>query len=63
MTYLAIITSLLVGYVIGLVQKGITVNINHKDREIPTQYNESLVQELPDEVKQYYHETNGFNKY
>lgn len=63
MIYFLVLSSILLGYVIGLVQKGITVNINHKDTEIPKEYNKSLAGELPEEVQLYYNQTKGFNQY
>lgn len=61
--FFLVLASFIAGYVVGLVQKGIHVNINHKEKEIPTTYNPSLATELPPEVQQYYHETKGFNQF
>lgn len=49
---------LVVGYIIGLMQKGI--KITHKTPEPPKEYNKSIG---IDEFKQYYEETDGANMF
>lgn len=58
MEYLAIVLALFVGYIIGILQKGIT--INYKDREVPDEYNKSVG--LSD-YTDYYDKTEGVNKF
>jgi hypothetical protein len=53
---------LVIGYVMGLIHKGIHIHVDKK-QEIPKEYNESLVNLLPPEVQQYYHSTNGQNRF
>jgi hypothetical protein len=57
---------LLAGVTIGYFAQGIKVTITHKHeqpkQEKPT-YNESLVELLPNEVKQYYHDNSGQNRF
>lgn len=60
MIYLSLVIALFVGYIIGLVQKGIT--IVHKDNryEEPKEYNKSVgIKEFTD----YYDQTDGVNKF
>lgn len=58
---LALALFMVVSFLMGYFSKGISVTINHnnKQEEISTEYNESLVDELPNEVKQYYNEHKG----
>lgn len=60
--FFLVLASFITGYVVGLVQKGIHVNINQK-QDIPTEFNPSLASELPPEIQHYYHETKGYNKF
>lgn len=66
MAVLLAIILFVLGLVAGLLFKGINISITHK-HEQPKQeapkYNESLVDLLPNNVKQYYHENNGQNKF
>lgn len=53
---------LVVGYVIGLVQKGIHI---HHIKEAPVQdeeqvFNETYSDGIPDDVKRYFEQTKGF---
>lgn len=59
MEYIALVLALFVGYIIGLMQKGIT--IKHRDLdEVPKEYNESVgLQDYMD----YYDKTKGVNKF
>jgi cell division protein FtsN len=63
---MAILLAILLGLLVGLLFKGIHITITHK-HEQPKQeapkYNESLVDLLPNNVKQYYHENSGQNKF
>ena len=62
---MAVLLGTFLGLVVGLLFKGINITITHK-QEKPTEaqkYNESLVDLLPNNVKQYYHENNGQNRY
>jgi len=58
------VITLFLGYVAGLLTKGIHINITNKQPDPVPQdeivYNESTVGELPDEIKQYYDQTRGF---
>jgi cell division protein FtsN len=61
-----IIVTFVLGLLIGMVINGIHINIIHKhEQPKPTnqEYNESLVDLLPNDVKQYYHENNGRNNF
>jgi hypothetical protein len=51
------------GLFAGLVSKGLTININHKDEPKQEGYNESMAKYLPPEVQNYYKSTNGNNKF
>jgi cell division protein FtsN len=61
-----LLTAFVLGLIVGLVLRGVNINITHK-HEQPKQekqeYNESLVDLLPSNVKQYYHENSGQNKF
>ena len=63
---MALLLALSLGLIAGLLVKGININITHKHeqpkQEKPT-YNESLVDLLPNEVKQYYHDNSGQNRF
>ena len=63
---MAVLLAIVLGLFAGLLYKGINITITHKHeqpkQEKPT-YNESLVDFLPNDVKQYYHENNGQNRY
>ena len=66
MAVLLAVILFVLGLVSGLLFKGININITHKTEQKPQEapkYNESLVDLLPNEVKQYYHENNGQNRY
>ena len=54
----------LIGFLIGYFSN-LTVNINkaEKKEEAPTEYNESMVNELPPDVRAYYDKTDGYNKF
>lgn len=53
-----------IGYVIGVMQHGINITINHKEPEQkPKEYNQSLSHLLPTEVQQYYQSTHGHNQF
>ena len=67
--FLLMLASILVGFCIGYMSKGITITINHKDKqEIPVTsegkpaYNEDYSALLPTEVQEYYEQNNGFMK-
>lgn len=60
MIYLSLVLALVAGYVIGLLQKGININVNSNDAEVPEKYNESIG---IDEYMKYYEETDGANKF
>lgn len=64
---LVLFTPFIIGYAIGLLQHGIRVNINHKVKEkeieTPTEYNNSFVDEMPEEIRNYYDQTQGMNKF
>lgn len=60
MIYLSLVLALVVGYVIGLLQEGININVNNNDAEVPEKYNESIG---IDEYMKYYEETDGANKF
>lgn len=64
-TILIILYPLVVGYVIGLLQRGIQITINNKEKETeyPTEYNNSHVDEMPEEIRNYYDQTQGMNKF
>lgn len=65
-TVIACIVLFLLGYYLGILQKGIHINITHKQEEKPKEpvkYNESMAGHLPPEVQEYYKTTQGFNKY
>ena len=65
MAVLLAIILFVLGLVSGLLFKGINISITHKQEQKPEKptYNESLVDLLPNNVKQYYHENNGQNRY
>ena len=61
-----ILIAFVLGLIAGLVSKGITISHHHyekiqKKEEI--KYNESMKHMLPNEVQEYYHKTNGMNKF
>jgi cell division protein FtsN len=61
-----LLTAFALGLIVGLVLSGVNINITHKhEQPKPTnqEYNESLVDLLPNDVKQYYHENNGRNNF
>lgn len=60
MIYLSLVLALVAGYVIGLLQEGININVNNNDAEVPEKYNESIG---IDEYMKYYEETDGANKF
>ena len=63
---MVILLGIFLGLVSGMLVKGINVTITHKTEQKPQEapkYNESLVDLLPNEVKQYYHSNNGQNKF
>lgn len=41
----------------------VNININHKQDQTKVEYNESMANMLPKEVQEYYHGTNGANKF
>jgi hypothetical protein len=58
--------TIFLGFVLGYLSKGITINIVHKsvdNVDKPAKYNESMVDLLDNEVKNYYHQTNGKNHF
>lgn len=59
-----ILIAFALGLFAGLVSKGFHITINHKKDE-PKQegYNPSMVDYLPNEVKQYYTKTHGRNEF
>lgn len=62
MSLFLLVLALSVGYVMGYLSKGITVNVNRKE-DIPEGYNESLANELDPQVRQYLDQNNGLNKF
>lgn len=64
---ITLVIGFILGYVVSLVHKGIT--IVYKDPELPTdekgnpKYNESLAHLLPKEMQEYYKDTDGMNKF
>lgn len=65
MSTLVLFTMLIVMYLLGRFSGGVTITINKNEQqpEIPAEYNESLVDELAPEVRNYYDNTNGLNKF
>jgi hypothetical protein len=57
-----VIVAMMCGYAIGLIHKGVHIHM-HKEEKKQEGYNESLVNMLPTEVKQYYSETQGNNNW
>jgi hypothetical protein len=58
--------TIFLGFVLGYLSKGITINIVHKSVDTvdkPKEYNQSMVDLLDPEVKNYYHNTNGKNHF
>ena len=54
------------GVSLGLILKGININIVHKSVDTvdkPAKYNESLAKHLPAEVQHYYNQTQGQNRF
>lgn len=57
-----------VGFLMGKTTQGININITHKEaeKETPTikeptkEYNQSTINELPEEIRHYYEKNNGF---
>jgi hypothetical protein len=62
---MAVLLAFAVGLLVGLLFKGINITITHKQEELPKkqEYNESLVDLLPNNVKQYYHDNLGRNNF
>lgn len=60
MTYLTLVLAIGLGYVIGLLQNGIKVYQNYQPEYEDGQYNES---HGISEIKEYYDETEGMNKF
>jgi hypothetical protein len=61
---MAILLAFVLGLIIGLVLKGININIVHKSVDSvgkPKEYNQSLAPLLPPEVQNYYNTTQGQN--
>jgi hypothetical protein len=59
---------LLVGFALGYLSKGITININKTpeievDEEGKPKYNDSLAHLLPKEIQDYYKQNEGQNKF
>lgn len=52
---------LLVGYIVGLAQRGVHVHLHDKKNEVPTEYNQSI--NANEEIKAYYEQTGGINKF
>jgi hypothetical protein len=65
MALLLVIFAFSLGLFAGVVSKGINITITHKQEELPKkqEYNESLVDLLPNNVKQYYHDNLGRNNF
>ena len=66
---LIFILSMLFGFLAGYLSKGVTIVVNHKDKqEIPVTsegkpaYNEDYSSLLPPEVQEYYEQNQGFMK-
>lgn len=66
---IVILASILLGFVLGYMSKGINITINHKDKpETPvTQdgqpvYNPDYSELLPPEVQEYYEKNHGYMK-
>jgi hypothetical protein len=62
MTVLACTLFFISGLGIGLIHKGIHIHVN-KELPTPTEYNPSMVDMLPNDIKQYFHENNGQIKF
>jgi hypothetical protein len=60
---MTIIVAFILGLLAGVIPKGIHIHINHKQDQTKVEYNESMAGMLPKEVQEYYHSTNGANKF
>lgn len=64
MTMFYVIWGTVFGFGIGLLTKGINININHKEKDYKQEgYNESMAKYLPPEVQNYYQSTKGQNRF
>lgn len=54
---------LAVGFVMGYLSKGVTINVNHTPRFDNEEYNEPVVDNLDPEVRNYLDQTQGNIKY
>lgn len=60
---LIVLAVYVLGYWTGKLQKGITIAIKNDESDVPTEYNESLADELPPEIKSYYDKNRGYNRF
>jgi hypothetical protein len=63
MELLTLVLTFALGLLVGVLSKGVKITIKH-EKELPTyEYNESLVEELPLDVQQYYQQNQGRNEW
>lgn len=58
-----ILVAFVCGIVVGLLMKGVNININHKQQELPTDYNKQPLHAVPEEIKQYALQHKGYNDF
>ena len=56
---LELILALIVGYVIGVLQRGIHIHHHHESQEMSEEYNETPIDMLDPEVKNYLDNNDG----
>ena len=59
---LTVLIALVIGYIIGLLQHGIRINVK-TDRELPTEYNDPIIDNIDPEIRNYLDQTNGQIKF
>lgn len=58
------ILAVILGFMLGTLYKGgLNINITRKQPETEVSYNESMIDELDPEIRQYYDNNNGLNKF
>lgn len=60
---LAVVLAIFVGWIIGVSQKGIHIQVGPKVMEGPVSYNESTEELLPPEVQKYYTANRGYTEF
>lgn len=51
------------GYIVAITQGGIHIHNHGQFDELPVEYNESMLEHLDPEIRRYYEQNNGQNKF